>query len=289
MDTVRTDEYRAWEARLGRISEAATQWQQSFNGAPATVEPGSDLADDDVTFESFSILNLVGYSLAAATEHLDFTLTAMKQTSTLYPTAYLTVLRTSLLAASHAAWMLTPTQRSERQLRALQFLSDDVRTQLVMVREAFAPKDAERTAKERMIEVLLERQAQLQPIADALKPGLQVDKCRINNTSIIESVAQAAHDEDVVQGGVNHIWRSGSAAAHGSRGFATIRLKQNTIVEAPTGGKYSLLRGDLVNDIGPAAAAATLALSFAFKMFDERRLEPNTASADNTIQMPYRY
>ncbi|KQO09881.1 hypothetical protein ASF06_06420 [Agreia sp. Leaf244] len=277
MDNIKTDEYKAWEARLGRISEAATQWQQLFKGAPATIDPGSDLTGDDATFEAFSISNLVGYSLAAATEHLDFTLTAMRETSTLYPTAYLTVLRTSLLAASHAAWILTPTERSERQLRALQFLADDVRTQLVMVREAFASTDAARTAKGQMIELLLKRQAQLQPISDVLKPGLQVDKCRINNTSIIESVAQAAHDDGLVQGGVNHIWRSGSAAALGSRGFATMRLDQNTIIQPPTGGKYSLLRGDLVNDIGPAAAAATLALSFALRMFDERRLDPNPA------------
>lgn len=284
MDTFRTDEYQAWEARLGRISEAATQWQELFKGAPATIESGSDLAGDDATFPVLSISNLVGYSLAAATEHLDFTLTVMKQTGTLYPTAYLTVLRTSLLAASHAAWMLTPAERSERQLRALQFLADDVRTQLVMVREAFVPTDAARTAKDRMISLLLERQAQLQPIADALRPGLQVDKCRVNNTSIIESVAQAAHDESLVQGGVNHIWRSGSAAAHGSRGFATMRLNQNSIVEHRTGSKYSLLRGDLVNDIGPAAAAATLALSFAFTIFDRRRVgsDPSERPAATT-------
>jgi hypothetical protein len=97
------EEHAAWERRLGRIADAASQWQQTMSREPPTVEPGSDLAGDDAEFAGLSVSNLVGYSLAAATEHLDFTLSVMKQTSTLYPTAYLTVLRTSLLAASHAS------------------------------------------------------------------------------------------------------------------------------------------------------------------------------------------
>lgn len=272
MDLTKSEDYVAWERRLGRIADAATQWQQMFQGEPPHVESGSDLAADDADFTGLSVSNLVGYSLVAATEHLEFTTSVMRQTSTLYPTAYMTVLRTSLLSASHAAWILVPDARADRQLRALQFLADDVRAQLVMVREAYTPTEAAESAKERMIAQLVERQAQLQPIADALKPGLQVARCQINNTSIIEAVAEAAHDEDLVKGGVNQIWRSGSAAAHGSRGFATLRLKQDTIVVGNSGDKYSRLSGDLVNDIGPSAAAATMALSFALGMFDQRRL-----------------
>lgn len=272
MDVQNSKEHAAWELRLSRMADAATSWKQTFQGAPPMVVTGSALAEDDAVFRGLSLSALVGYSLAAATEHLDFALTVMKETSTLYPTAYMTVLRTSLLAGSHAAWILTPNEGATRQLRGLQLLADDLRTQLVMVRGAFAPTEAAQTAKNELIERIVERQRQLHPIADALKPGLQVDKCHINNTSIIETVAQAAHDEDIVRGGVNQIWRSASAAAHGSRGFATMRLKQESIVERPTGGKYSLLRGDLAIDIGPAAASATLALSYALKMFDQRRL-----------------
>ncbi|ANP74881.1 hypothetical protein [Cryobacterium arcticum] len=272
MNVQNPTEHAAWESRVSRMADAATLWKQMFQGAPPTVETGSALDEDDASFQGLSLSTLVGYSLAAATEHLDFALTVMKETSTLYPTAYMTVLRTSLLAGSHAAWILTPNDGATRQLRGLQFLADDLRTQLVMVRGAFAPAGAAQSAKNELIAQIMDRQRQLHPIADALNSGLQVEKCQINNTGIIEIVAQAAHDEDLARGGVNHIWRSASAAAHGSRGFATMRLKQNAIVEGPTGGRYSLLRGDLVNDIGPAAASATLALSYAFKIFDQRRL-----------------
>jgi hypothetical protein len=268
-----SEEHAAWERRLGRIADAASQWQQTMSAEPAQVEAGSDLAGDDAVFRNFSVSSLVGYSLAAATEHLDFTLSVMKQTSTLYPTAYLTVLRTSLLAASHAAWILSPDDRSERQLRALQFLADDLRTQLVMVQGTFTATAEALAAKDKMTALLRSRQAELQPIAAVLKPGLQIAKCKINNTEIIEVVAQSTHDEELVQGGVNMVWRNTSAAAHGSRGFATMRLKQSQIVEGQAGTKFSLLRGDLTNDIGPAAASATLALSFAFKMHDQRRLK----------------
>lgn len=243
MTNMPSDEHTAWEARLGRIAEAAALWREKTSREPDVIEPGSDLAGDDSGFLGFSVSNLVGYSLAAATEHLDFTLSVMKATSTLYPTAYLTVLRTSLLSASHAAWILEPDQRAERQLRALEFLADDLRAQLVMVRETFITSESARASKDKMIALLLARQADLQPIADALRPGLQVEKCQVNNTRIIEVVAQATHDENLAIGGVNAIWRTGSAAAHGSRGFATMRLKNDQIVKSATGMQYSMLRG----------------------------------------------
>jgi hypothetical protein len=264
-------DHAAWEARLGQMSDVASQWQQTMSSEPASIESGSDLAGDDAGFASLNVSSLVGYSLAAATEHLDFTLAVMRQTSTLYPTAYLTVLRTALLAASHAAWILAPDERAERQTNALELLADDLRTQLTMVKAAITPTDSARSAKEKMIETLVARQEELQPIADILKPGLQIAKCRINNTNIIESVAQSTHDEKLVVGGVNMVWRNESAAAHGARSFAIMRLHQNEIVEGESGTKYSKLQGDLVNDVGPASASATLALSFAFKMHDIRR------------------
>lgn len=130
-----------------------------------------------------------------------------------------------------------------------------------------------------MTALLLGRQAELQPIADTLKPRLQVAKCKINNTEVIESVAQATHEEDLAQGGVNMVWRNTSAAAHGSCGFATMRLKQNQILEGQSSTTYSRLRGDIANDVGPAAASATLALSFACEMHDLRRLKKPTVSA----------
>ena len=52
---------------------------------------------------------------------------------------------------------------------------------------------------------------------------------------------------------------------------AIMRLHQNEIVEGSSGTKYSKLHSDLVNDVGPAAASAILALGFAFKMHDIRR------------------
>jgi hypothetical protein len=147
-----------------------------------------------------------------------------------------------------------------------------------MVRGALTTTDSARAAKEKMIAQLHSRQAGLQPIADALKPGLQVAKCKINNTEVIESVAQSTHEEELVQGGVNLVWRTTSAAAHGSRGFATMRLKQNEVLEGRSGTKYSRLRSDLANDVGPAAVSATRALSFGFRLHDLRRLKESPVS-----------
>ena len=81
-----SEEHAGWERRLGRVADAASQWQQTMGREPIAVEPGSDLAGDDARFMGFNDSNLVGHSLATATEHLDFILSVMKQTSTRYPT-----------------------------------------------------------------------------------------------------------------------------------------------------------------------------------------------------------
>lgn len=61
----------------------------------------------------------------------------------------------------------------------------------IAVKAAFSKTDSARVARAQLIETLEVRQEQLQPIADVLKPGLDVTKCRINNTNIIELVAQS--------------------------------------------------------------------------------------------------
>ena len=65
-------------------------------------EPGSSLAADSVA--GLSVENPVWYSMCISSEHLDFAIDAMRATSTMYPTAYMTVARTAFVAAVNAVW-----------------------------------------------------------------------------------------------------------------------------------------------------------------------------------------
>ncbi|KFF58044.1 hypothetical protein JF66_21590, partial [Cryobacterium sp. MLB-32] len=157
---------------------------------PSKPERGSPLAGDDAGFNELSVSNLASYSMATSTEPLDFCLSMMAKTQTMFPSAYLTVLRTALLTASHAAWILAPKSRQGRQMNALRLTADDVRSQVAMVRTAYVSDASVGKAKDAELLRLTRHQARLQEIADALGLKSDVTKPLVNNTAIIEEVAR---------------------------------------------------------------------------------------------------
>ncbi|WP_035880579.1 hypothetical protein, partial [Cryobacterium sp. MLB-32] len=161
-----------------------------------------------------------------------------------------------------------------RQMNALRLTADDVRSQVAMVRTAYVSDASVGKAKDAELLRLTRHQARLQEIADALGLKSDVTKPLVNNTAIIEEVARTVHDEELSIGSINLIWRTGSAAAHGGRSFAIARLNRGEIRTGASGDKFARLSGDLQTDVGPAAAAAAMALSGAFKLFDERGRRP---------------
>jgi hypothetical protein len=277
MTSARTGSDIEWDARLSRIAGAAKEWQARMSGAPAPIESGSPLAGDDAQFTALSVSQIASYSIAVAVEHLDFCMSMMVATGTTYPSAYLTVLRTALLTASHAAWVLHPTQRAQRQANALRVEAYDMRSQLSMLSDAFTVSPAGIVAKKKAIDALQTRQRGLQAVADALSITEDVTKMQLNNTLTIEQVAKYAHGDDLAAGGVNTIWRSASSAAHGGRQFAVMRITEDAIHGVP-GARFARLTGNIPLDIGPAAAAAALALSKAFELLDLRRVNHRKSS-----------
>lgn len=265
-----SSEHRDWEARLGRIAESVKSWRVRTSEDPIAAQPGSELAGDDIEFVELSVSSLAAYSITVATEHLDFCLSVMAATHTLYPSAYLTVLRTALLTASQAVWVLDPVKRPTRQVRTLRLVADDVRSQLAMTRDAYAVDSHTEDLKSQEVRRLTARQRRLQEIADQLGLREDVRKMRVNNTEVIEEAARSSHEEDDVVGGVNLIWRTGSAAAHGTRSFALLRVLKSGVKESKSGAHFAKLTGDLATDVGPAAAASTMALNRAFELFDLR-------------------
>lgn len=264
-------ENNEWLRRLDRISELVDAWRKRAEN-PVSPEPGSSLAADSVA--GLSVENPVWYSMCVSSEHLDFAIDAMRATSTMYPTAYMTVARTAFVAAVNAVWVLAPPTRQERRERALRLRADDLRVQITSFRDMQIPKGKPEEARTALLDQLRERQDGLQKVATALGVQEDVAKMRFHQTGAIDWVAQHMHgvDEDLLIGATQAIWRSGSAAAHAQYHFGIMRLDRNEVLREDSGGSIVRLRGDLHKDVGPAIAAATMTLSEAFRLYDLRRV-----------------
>ena len=260
-----------WLGRLDRISEVVDAWRKRAEN-PMSPELGSSLAADSI--DGLSVENPVWYSMCISSEHLDFAIDAMRATSTMYPTSYMTVARTAFVAAVNAVWVLAPPTRQERRERALRVRADDLRVQVTSFRDMQIPEGKPEEARTGLLEQLHERQANLQKVATALDIQEDITKIRFHQTGAIDWVAQHMHgvDDDLLIGATQAIWRSGSAAAHAQYHFGIMRLDRNEVVREESGGSIVRLRGDLDNDVGPAIAAATMTLGEAFRLYDLRRV-----------------
>lgn len=266
-----------WLERLGRISLVVESWRTRAEN-PTSPEPGSSLAADSM--EGLNVENPVWYSMCISSEHLDFAIDAMRATSTMYPTAYMTVARTAFAAAVNAVWVLAPSSRQERRLRALRLRADDLRAQVTSFRDMRMSEGKATEARTGLLEQLRVRQTGLQRVATALGVEEDVTKMKFNQTKAIDWVAEHMHgvDDDLLIGATQAIWRSGSAAAHAQYHFGIMRVDQNEVVREEGGGQTMRLRGDLDSDVGPALAAATMTLSEAFRLYDLRafKARPHT-------------
>lgn len=262
-------ENNQWPKRLNRMSVAVASWRKRAEN-PTSPEPGSSLAADSM--EGLNVENPAWYSMCIASEHLEFAIDAMRATSTMYPTAYMTVARTAYVAAVNAVWVLAPSARPERRVRALTLRADDLRVQVTSFRDMRIVAGRPEAARARLLTELRGRQAEFQQVATVLGVNDDVTKIRFNQTRAIDWVAQHMHgvDDDLLLGASQAIWRSSSAAAHAQHHFGVMRFDRNEVVRDESGGSVVRLRGDLDNDVGPALAAAVLTLSEAFRLYDLR-------------------
>jgi hypothetical protein len=265
VDSRVTSAWSEWEQRLGHIQTAVELWKERTK-TPPSIPAGSALRGDD--HPGLTVSNIAWYPLIIAVEHLDFTLSMMRATQTMYPTSYMTTLRTALLTASQAAWVLTPTKRGERQSRAMRLRMQDLDDQLKLVNSAWELTEDQEHTRERDVAELKKQLEECRQLATSL--GLEKSStAKLNNTDVIADAAKRLHDNPVAASGAQLLWRMGSAAAHGQRSYALMRMNRN-VVQSEGERKVMQLRGDLVNDVGPAAAAATLATNEAFRLFDLR-------------------
>lgn len=267
---MRSSDDGAWLGRLDRIAKAVEVWRARAE-EPIAPERGSSLAADSMT--GLNVHSPVWYSMCVASEHLDFAIDAMRATSTMYPTAYLTVARTAFIAAVNAVWVVAPRSRQVRRERALRLRADDLRAQVTSFDGLRVPHGNPEDARAEFVGQLRERQQSLQGVATVLGLREDVAKMRLNQTKAIDWVAEHMHDakDDLLIGATQSIWRTGSAAAHGQYHFGLMRFERSDPIAAEGNHSVARLYGHLDNDVGPALAAGAMTLSEAFRIYDLRR------------------
>ncbi|MGW7444956.1 hypothetical protein [Kitasatospora sp. NPDC054795] len=268
-------EHTEWEARLGRMKQAVEVWLErtSGDGGPPRIESGSSLAGDDRLFLEHPVSSVAWHGLLTAVEHLDFALSAMAATKTLYPSAYFTALRAGLLGASQAVWVLAPTSRKERQLRALEAATtnyDEQRKAYGAV-PASTPEARAAVADARArLDLRLDEAA-----AVAMSLGVDPTKARnlkVNATRVIELAAAQAVPGKVEQAYAMFLWRTASGHVHGHPYTRFLQLRSDRIVEDPDGRLWARPTANTM-EIGTAASAVFMITNKAWALFDQRRVD----------------
>ncbi|MGW4784902.1 hypothetical protein [Streptomyces sp. NPDC004230] len=268
-------EHAEWEARLGRMKSAVDLWMKRTSGddhAQARVEPGSSLAADDKLYSSHPVSSVAWHGLITAVEHLDFTLTALDKTQTLYPAAYFTTLRAALLGSAQAVWVLQPHSRPERQLRALTAAAQNIAEQRKAI-NALKPNTQEQEAELSAIRAkLADRLADI--AAAAVSIGCEPANARklsLVATTMVEEAAKAALAGTSEREYAMYLWRVGSGHVHGHPYTRYLKVRADELKEDADGrlwGRHSAT----LTEVGLAASAVVLITGRAWTLFDQRRI-----------------
>ncbi|MGW4814320.1 hypothetical protein ACWEPB_22105 [Kitasatospora cineracea] len=268
-------EHAEWETRLGRMKQAVEVWMERTSGdeaRPPSAEPGSSLAGDDRLFPEHPVSSVAWHGLITAVEHLDFTLSAMAATGTLYPSAYFTTLRAALLGASQAVWVLAPASRRERQERALTAAKANYEEQ----KKAYGAVPT--TTPEQQV-LVAQAKARLdtrigEVTAAAVSLGVdpvKASRLKLNATEVIELAAAQTVPGTMEQAYAMFLWRTASGHVHGHPYTRLLQLRSDHVVEEPDGRLWARHTSNVV-EIGTAASAVVLITNKAWAIFDQRRI-----------------
>lgn len=263
--------HEEWEQRIALMRGQVAQWSDRVKN-PQAPEPGSSLAEDNM--DGLEVEAVVWYRMCVSVEHLDFAITALFKVG-LFPTAYMSIVRTAYIAGVNALWVLIGKTRQDRRLRALRLAAEDLRVQITAIND-FTTGENTKSAKDQEINDLQARQAALQAIAEELDSTENVRKMKVDQTGNVAAIISELDDTKKnvnFANGLRHIWRSGSAAAHAQHHYGHIRTGPDNVVGLEGEKHVVLLKGDLAKDVGPAIAAVFLTLGRMFEQYDARRVK----------------
>ncbi len=242
---------------VGQILQLETVLQ---DGTPAT-HPGSPLDGDNAAIAPYQVSNLAWTPLVVAIDHLSLLASILQRGDSLQALAPYTLLRPAIEAAASTIWMLEPSSRDERALRALQFMWLD-------------EKDSSRVSRARGVDGLA-RDALQSHIRDVAGQRPSVNSNRLFKpitTSEILAIADARVDAGRLDGVL--WWTMLSGLSHGRpHGILALvqREEQGTV---PNGSKSLEIRASLVA-LAHGLQVAVRYVDAALALFAIRNTAPN--------------
>ncbi|PXY16610.1 hypothetical protein [Prauserella muralis] len=267
------DDETDWLQRLNSMLPTIAKWAERTRSAPSTPVPGSSLARDDELFPPQPASHVAYAAIVTATEHLDLFRVAFQASRALFPSGYFTLLRTALMGAAQAIWVLKGP-RPQRQENALRIVRDDIKQRhgllTVDVPEALGLGERIEEERERLQRQLREVQAAAAHLGFNAKA---VNGWRLNMTQVIKTASELVHGngqgDEATRYGTSLLWRLQSGHAHGTPSMRIMQVERTEVTAHDDGTLFGKATTTAV-DVGAAAAASLLMLNDAWRLYDLR-------------------
>lgn len=271
------------DRRLEKLFTAVAAWASRIEAPPLAASSRSSLAADDQAFPSLPASAIAYNGLVTAVEHLDYFRTALQANGRIYPAANYTVLRSALMGAAQAVWVLAPQARKERVGHALEIAVDNYNQQRKLVAAATAMTVEQQAVADRVIAALDARLDEAAVLATSLgKNPANIRKWKLDMTRAITEAVELANpvgtdDAAVIRSGTGLLWRSQSGHAHGTPGSRLSLISHDSVVDDGNGTLWAATSTSF-EQIVTATGAATLLLNEAWRLYDLRRDNLGNAS-----------
>jgi len=264
-------------ARMADLFPVLDLYEPRFR-TPLVIAPGSDLAADDVDGPWPRVSEVIMGSLIAAHDHL-VALADHVRSRKLYLYADASLLRTALLSAAQAFWILAPEERAERQRRCRTLAAHDYVEHLKYLKD-LSDLQATRTAADATADSThQQRVATARDAVAATATALEErraeagGRAQVIATDVIKHVAAHAFPDDPTTAmDVLTQWRHGSGAAHGL-GWHVL-TKSETRINMVDDERMVLISRASLDDLVPTFVYAVSLLVQAFSLLDQRNTGP---------------
>lgn len=173
--------------------------------------PGSELATDDLDWPAFPASQVAASGIGAARDHLQAVRVHLEvRPAQLFPFAQATLVRTAMLSAAQAVWVLAPDARSDRVARARTLAQHTYEQHLLFLRDLQALTAAPHTGNDSVAAHVALRLAELRA-----RRAADGQKSKFEATATIEQAALATWGRPELALEAKVEWRHGSGAAHG--------------------------------------------------------------------------
>jgi hypothetical protein len=253
-----------YEAQVRKTFAVLDEWGRRL-GAEFVPEPGSELAEHDVDWRWTPVTQVAAAGMGAARDHLQAVRVHI-EADEYFPFAQQTLLRTAILAAAQAVWVLAPDDRQERLRRARTFVHEDLKQHLTFLRDLQAASPTPHANTDAAERHATQRRAEL---AD-LRAVAGQESLRLNATDVIRQAVLATWGSQEMATEARVEWRRGSGAAHGLPWSVLGRQETRQAAPADADGIAVFRAGGSLDAIANSYLCAYGLLANAFKLLERR-------------------